>query len=53
MPDGYGDAREYHVGRYLRDMMISPQLILCFIAEKLLPKILSRWMMTVARSPDV
>ena len=39
---GYGYAREYHVERYLREMMIpriapiSPQLILCFIAEKVL-----------------
>ncbi|CAN5413733.1 acyl-CoA dehydrogenase family protein [soil metagenome] len=39
---GYGYAKEYHVERYLREMMIprvapiSPQLILCFIAEKVL-----------------
>jgi acyl-CoA dehydrogenase len=39
---GYGYAREYHVERYLRESMIpriapvSPQLILCFIAEKVL-----------------
>jgi acyl-CoA dehydrogenase len=39
---GYGYAREYHVERYLREVMIprlapvSPQLILCFIAEKVL-----------------
>jgi acyl-CoA dehydrogenase len=39
---GYGYAREYHVERYFREMMIpklapvSPQLILCFIAEKVL-----------------
>jgi len=39
---GYGYAREYHVERYLREIMIpriapvSPQLILCFIAEKVL-----------------
>ncbi|MGN6748775.1 MAG: acyl-CoA dehydrogenase family protein [Xanthobacteraceae bacterium] len=39
---GYGYAREYHVERYLREVMItklapvSPQLVLCFIAEKVL-----------------
>ena len=39
---GYGDAKEYHVERYLREVMISriapisPQLILCYIAEKVL-----------------
>jgi acyl-CoA dehydrogenase len=39
---GYGYAREYHVERYLREAFvpriapISPQLILCFIAEKVL-----------------
>src|SRR5580698_5968753 len=39
---GYGYAREYHVERYLRESLIpriapvSPQLILCFIAEKVL-----------------
>jgi acyl-CoA dehydrogenase len=39
---GYGYAREYHVERYLREVMISriapisPQLILCYIAEKVL-----------------
>ncbi|MDO8440011.1 MAG: acyl-CoA dehydrogenase family protein [Polaromonas sp.] len=39
---GYGYAKEYHVERYLREMLIprvapiSPQLILCFIAEKVL-----------------
>lgn len=39
---GYGYAREYHVERYLREIMIpriapvSPHLILCFIAEKVL-----------------
>ena len=39
---GYGYAKEYHVERYLREMMIpriapiSPQLILCFIAENVL-----------------
>ena len=41
---GYGYAKEYHVERYLREVMISriapisPQLILCFIAEKVLPR---------------
>ncbi|MGF6602678.1 acyl-CoA dehydrogenase [Paraburkholderia sp. GAS448] len=39
---GMGYAKEYHVERYLRECMIprlapvSPQLILCFIAEKVL-----------------
>jgi acyl-CoA dehydrogenase len=39
---GYGYAREYHVERFLREVMItrlapvSPQLILCYIAEKVL-----------------
>ncbi|WP_159995517.1 acyl-CoA dehydrogenase family protein [Roseomonas sp. 18066] len=39
---GFGYAREYHVERYLREVMIpriapvSPQLVLCFIAEKVL-----------------
>src|SRR5215471_11099153 len=39
---GYGYAREYHVERYFREAMIarlapvSSQLILCFIAEKVL-----------------
>ncbi|MBV9734878.1 MAG: acyl-CoA/acyl-ACP dehydrogenase [Acidisphaera sp.] len=39
---GFGYAREYHVERYLREIMIpriapvSPQLILCYIAEKVL-----------------
>lgn len=39
---GMGYAREYHVERYLRESFIpriapvSPQLILCFIAEKVL-----------------
>ncbi|MDM0113605.1 acyl-CoA dehydrogenase family protein [Variovorax sp. J22R133] len=39
---GYGYARQYHVERYLRESLIpriapiSPQLILCFIAEKVL-----------------
>ena len=39
---GMGYAKEYHVERYLREVMIpriapvSPQLILCFIAEKVL-----------------
>jgi len=39
---GYGYAKEYHVERYLRESMIpriapvTPQLILCFIAEKVL-----------------
>ena len=39
---GFGYAREYHVERFLREIMIprltpvSPQLILCYIAEKVL-----------------
>ena len=39
---GYGYAKEYHVERYFREIMIaklgpvSPELILCFIAEKVL-----------------
>jgi acyl-CoA dehydrogenase len=39
---GYGYAKEFHVERYLRESMIpriapvTPQLILCFIAEKVL-----------------
>lgn len=39
---GFGYAKEYHVERYLREIMIpriapiSPELILCFIAEKVL-----------------
>jgi acyl-CoA dehydrogenase len=39
---GFGYAKEYHVERYLRESLIgriapiSPQLILCFIAEKAL-----------------
>ncbi len=39
---GYGYAREYHVERYLRESLIgriapvSPQLILCYIAERVL-----------------
>jgi len=39
---GYGYAKEYHVERYLREVMIpriapiSPQLVLCFIAERVL-----------------
>ena len=39
---GFGYAKEYHVERYLRESMlpriapIAPQLILCFIAEKVL-----------------
>ena len=39
---GFGYAREYHVERLLREVMInriapvSEQLILCFIAEKVL-----------------
>ena len=39
---GYGYAKEFHVERYLREVMIariapvSEQLILCFIAEKAL-----------------
>ena len=39
---GYGYAKEYHVERYLREVMISrlapisPELIQCFVAEKVL-----------------
>ena len=39
---GFGFAREYHVERYLRESMrpmlapISPQLMLCNIAERVL-----------------
>ena len=39
---GFGYAKDYHVERYLREAMlpriapVSPQLILCFIAEKVL-----------------
>jgi len=39
---GFGYAREYHVERYLRESLIgriapvSPQMILCFIAERVL-----------------
>ncbi len=39
---GFGYAKEYHVERYMREAMIpriapvSPQLVLCFIAEKVL-----------------
>ena len=39
---GFGYAKEYHVERYLREAMIpriapiSPQLILCYIAERVL-----------------
>jgi acyl-CoA dehydrogenase len=39
---GFGYAKEYHVERYLRESLIpriapvSPQLALCFIAEKVL-----------------
>jgi len=39
---GFGYAKEYHVERYMREAMlpriapVSPQLILCFIAEKVL-----------------
>ncbi|MNJ59076.1 Acyl-CoA dehydrogenase fadE12 [compost metagenome] len=39
---GYGYAKEYHVERYLREAMIpriapvSREMILCFIAEKVL-----------------
>jgi acyl-CoA dehydrogenase len=42
MHGGMGYAKEYHIERYLREAMIprlapvSPQLILCFIAEKVL-----------------
>ena len=39
---GFGYAKEYHVERYLREVMIpriapiSPQLVMCYIAEKVL-----------------
>ena len=39
---GYGYAKEFHVERYLRESLVgriapvSPQMILCFIAEKVL-----------------
>ena len=39
---GFGYAKEFHVERYLREVMIpriapiSPQLVLCYIAEKVL-----------------
>lgn len=39
---GFGYAKEYHVERYLREVMIpriapvSPELVLCFIAERVL-----------------
>ncbi len=39
---GFGYAKEYHVERYLREVMvpriapISPQLVMCFIAERVL-----------------
>jgi acyl-CoA dehydrogenase len=39
---GFGYAKEYHVERYLREVMIpwlapiSPNLILCYIAERVL-----------------
>lgn len=39
---GFGYAKEYHVERYLRESLIpriapiSPQMIQCFIAEKVL-----------------
>lgn len=39
---GFGYAKEYHVERYLREVLIpriapvSPQLVLCFIAERVL-----------------
>ncbi len=39
---GFGYAKEYHVERYMREVMltriapVSPQLIMCFIAEKAL-----------------
>ena len=39
---GMGYAKEYHVERYLREVMIhrlapvSPQLILCYLAERVL-----------------
>ena len=47
---GMGYAKEFHVERYMREVMIarlapvSPQLILCFIAEKVLglPKSIER-----------
>ena len=39
---GFGYAKEYHVERYLREVMIpriapiSPQLVMCYIAERVL-----------------
>ena len=39
---GYGYAKEYHVERFLRESLIpklapvSPQLVLCYIAERVL-----------------
>jgi acyl-CoA dehydrogenase len=39
---GFGYAKEYHVERYLRESLVgriapvSPQMILCFIAERVL-----------------
>ncbi|MEC9341616.1 MAG: acyl-CoA dehydrogenase family protein [Pseudomonadota bacterium] len=39
---GYGYAKEYHVERYMREVMIarlapvSPQLVLCYLAERVL-----------------
>jgi acyl-CoA dehydrogenase len=39
---GYGYAKEFHVERYLREVMVpriapvSPQMALCFIAERVL-----------------
>ena len=38
---GFGYAKEYHVERHLRESLVggravSPQLILCFIAERVL-----------------
>ena len=39
---GYGYAKEYHVERYLREALlgriapITPQLMLCYIAERVL-----------------
>ena len=39
---GFGYAKEYHVERYLREVLIpriapiSPQLVLCYIAERVL-----------------
>jgi acyl-CoA dehydrogenase len=39
---GYGYAKEFHVERYMREVMIpriapiTPQLILCYIAERVL-----------------